>query len=66
MKALAATLISLSLSAWVASHAHTGAAQVDASPTVLSARLALDQHREEWFATADQRARRALHWLGTG
>ena len=34
MKALAATLISLSLSAWVASHAHTGAAQVDASPTV--------------------------------
>ncbi len=34
MKALAATLISLSLSAWAASHAHTGAAQVDASPTV--------------------------------
>jgi quercetin dioxygenase-like cupin family protein len=33
MKVLAATLISLSLSAWAASHVHTGAAQVDASST---------------------------------
>jgi quercetin dioxygenase-like cupin family protein len=33
MKVLAATLISLSLFAWAASHAHLGAAQVDASST---------------------------------
>jgi hypothetical protein len=33
MKALAATLISLSLFAWAESHAHTGAAQVDSSST---------------------------------
>lgn len=33
MKVLAATLISLSVCAWAASNAHTGAAQVDASST---------------------------------
>jgi hypothetical protein len=33
MKVLAATLISLSLFAWAASHAHIGAAQVDSSST---------------------------------
>jgi len=33
MKVFAATLISLSLSAWAGSHAHTGAAPVDASST---------------------------------
>ena len=65
MKVLAATLISLSLFAWAASHARIGAAQVDSSSTA-SVQDSRSINIEERFATANQRTRRTLYWLDTG